>query len=220
MKLSKTYVFIGDNQLKTYHKIHTIFKRNPATKFKTILPGEYSLPEFEYLKDNNWIFTEKVDGTNIRVMKIENGIEFGGKSDNAQIPAPLVKFLQDKFLNNPAFSDFPIDTCLYGEGYGPKIQKIGGKYRDSPSFVLFDVKIGDWWLKREDVEDIAIQFCIDFVPVVGQGTLQDAVNMVKNGMKSMWGDFQAEGLVLRPEIELSARNGERIITKIKCRDYE
>lgn len=26
------------------------------------------MSEFDYLKDNTWIFTEKVDGTNIRIM--------------------------------------------------------------------------------------------------------------------------------------------------------
>ena len=45
-----------------YHKIQSVFKRDPNTKFKTLLEGEYSIPEFEYLKDNEWVFTEKVDG--------------------------------------------------------------------------------------------------------------------------------------------------------------
>ena len=52
--------------MKEYHKIQTIFKRDPENKFKTLIYGEFSLPEFEYLKNNTWIFTEKVDGTNIR----------------------------------------------------------------------------------------------------------------------------------------------------------
>ena len=48
-----------------YHKIQTVFKRDPETKFKTLLMGEYSLPEFEYLKNNEWVFTEKIDGTKV-----------------------------------------------------------------------------------------------------------------------------------------------------------
>ena len=35
-----------------YPKIHTVFKRDPATKHKTLLEGEYSLPEFAYLAGN------------------------------------------------------------------------------------------------------------------------------------------------------------------------
>jgi len=58
--------------MKEYHKIQTVFKRNPKNKLKTLLHGNYSIPEFEYLKDNEWVFTEKVNGTNIRVM-FDNG---------------------------------------------------------------------------------------------------------------------------------------------------
>ena len=30
--------------------------------------GEWTTPELKYLKDNQWVFTEKIDGTNIRIM--------------------------------------------------------------------------------------------------------------------------------------------------------
>ena len=70
--------------MKEYHKIQTVFKRDPDNNFKTLLMGEYSLPEFEYLKDNKWVFTEKVDGTNIRVIWDGKDIFFKGKTDKAQ----------------------------------------------------------------------------------------------------------------------------------------
>jgi len=38
--------------------------------------------------------------------------------------------------------------------------------------------------------------------------------------KSTWGDFIAEGLVLRPEVDLFAESGKkRIITKVKYKDF-
>jgi len=40
------------------------------------------------------------------------------------------------------------------------------------------------------------------------------------GFMSAWGEFKAEGIVARPSIELIARNGKRIITKIKHKDFE
>ena len=40
-----------------YHKIHTLFKRNLITK--KIMLEEYSLKEFEYLKNNQWILVKK-----------------------------------------------------------------------------------------------------------------------------------------------------------------
>ena len=204
-----------------YHKIQSIFKRDMSSKNKNLLDGQYTLPEFVYLKNNVWVFTEKVDGTNIRVEFKDNKITFGGRTDNAQIPASLVTRLNDIFnpLLNKFQEIFHDGVILYGEGYGAKIQKGGGNYKSYQDFVLFDVKIGEWWLLRDDVEDIANKLNIDIVPIIGKSTLLDAVNMTKKGITSAWGNFQAEGIVARPEVELRTRNNSRLITKIKCRDF-
>ncbi len=58
------------------------------------------------------------------------------------------------------------------------------------------------------------------MPIIGTGTLGDMVDNVKSGFNSQWGDFQAEGIIARPSIELKARNGGRIITKLKCKDFK
>lgn len=198
-----------------YHKIHTMFKREQFGKNR-IIEGDWTLPEFEYLQHNQWVFTEKVDGTNIRVY-FENGVvTFGGRTANAQIPSQLVTRLQERFF---PMADIIQNGCLYGEGYGPKIQKGGGNYRADQDFVLFDVKVGNWWLKREDVEGIAAKMGIDAVPVIGKGSLHDGIAMVRDGLMSTWGDFRAEGIVARPAVELFTRSGDRLITKIKYRDF-
>lgn len=209
--------------MKTYHKIQSVFKRDPVTNNKNFLIGEYSLPEFEFLKDNVWVFTEKVNGTNIRVMWDGNDVTFGGKTDNAQIPSKLIEQLNGLFYRidrkqklEEIFSDG--EVCLYGEGYGAGIQS-GGNYKAIQDFVLFDVKIGDWWLKREDVEDVAKKLDLDIVPILGEGTLEEMVQCAKVGIASTWGSFQAEGIVARPKVELKTRSGDRIITKIKCKDF-
>nr|VFK19850.1 MAG: RNA ligase [Candidatus Kentron sp. LPFa] len=205
-----------------YHKIQTVYKRDPATKHKTLLIGEYSTPEFEYLADNTWAFTEKVDGTNIRVYIKEGKVSFGGKTDNAQIQTHLSTALDELFtpkqdLLLEIFKD--ANVCLYGEGYGAKIQKGGGLYRQDQGFVLFDIAIGHWWLKRKDVEDIAGRLGIDIVPVIGYGTLHEMVDSVRRGFDSQWGPFAAEGIVARPIIELKTRSGERVIAKLKKKDF-
>ena len=109
---------------------------------------------------------------------------------------------------------------LYGEGYGAGIQKVGVNYRPDKDFVLFDVRVGRWWLQRQDVEGIASMLGLDVVPVVGRSTLFDAIDIVREGIRSAWGDFQAEGVVARPAVELARRDGSRIIAKIKCRDFQ
>jgi len=210
----------GGMYVTKYHKIQTLFKRDPATKMKTLIMGEYTTPEFEYLRDCQWVFTEKVDGTNVRVVCQDGTFEFKGRTDNAQMPAPLMERLRERFLPQAhRFAEkFPDGVCLYGEGYGAKIQS-GGKYRPDQDFVLFDVKVGEWWLERQSVEDIADEFGLDVVPIIGYGTLGDMVKMVQQGFKSQWGAFIAEGIVARPEVELKTRSGERIITKLKHRDF-
>ena len=208
-----------------YHKIQTVFKRDMQNKGR-IIEGSYSLPEFDYLKDNKWVWTEKVDGTNIRIDWVRGeGRKFDGKTDNAQIPAFLYKRLEELFP--PEKLDAAIKTedadflTLYGEGFGAKIQKGGGNYKhDGVDFVLFDVLVGDWWLKRPDVVKVALALKIRVVPIMGTGTLGEAVEMVRGGMKSVWGDFQAEGLVMKPSVELKTRAGHRIITKIKHEDFK
>ena len=204
-----------------YHKIPTVWKRDPATNHKTLIEGEWATPELAYLAHNEWVFTEKIDGTNIRVMWDGQAITFGGKTDRAQLPAKLVKRLNEMFLPQTAtFADkFDCPVCLYGEGYGAGIQKGGGDYGATQEFALFDVKVADWWLQREDIDDVAGALSLYVVPVVGAGTLHDLVAKVSNGIPSLWGPFSAEGIVARPAVELFARNGKRIITKLKCRDF-
>jgi len=203
--------------MKKYHKINSIFKRDEKGNFTE----EYSMPEFEYLKDNKWIFTEKIDGTNVRVMWDGNKVSFGGKTDNAQMPVFLFEKLQEIFTAEKLKEVFNEDSvCLYGEGFGARIQKGGGNYiKDGVDFILFDIKIGDWWLKREDIEEIAEKLGIRIVKIIGSGTLDEAIDLAKKGFKSQFGIFTAEGIVLKPEIELSARNGKRIITKVKHKDF-
>lgn len=207
--------------MSKYHKIQSVFKRDPENNFKTFL-GEYSIPEFEYLANNQWVFTEKIDGTNIRVCWDGTDVSFEGRTDKAQIPTFLLEELTRMFPPEK-FSMFETDApvILYGEGYGARIQKGGGNYiPEGVSFILFDVRIGSWWLERSAVEDLAESLEIRHVPVIGTGSLSDMVEMVREGFDSQWGDFEAEGLIARPVFELFARNGKRIITKLKCRDFK
>ena len=206
--------------MNPYHKIKTVLKRDPETNYRTLL-HEFATPEFKYLKDTTWTFTEKVDGTNIRIMSLPSGdVAFSGRTNNAQLPVPLLKRLRELFPPHGAlYKQFPDGGCLYGEGYGAKIQKGGGNYSPTQEFVLFDVRVGDWWLNRLAVQGIAENLKIKAVPIIGFGTLSDMIYRVHSGLKSAWGDFDAEGIVARPSAELFDRRGDRIITKLKVKDF-
>lgn len=202
-----------------YHKIQTAFLRDERG---IIIPDRFTLPEFEYLLDTPWCWTEKVDGTNIRVHFDGESITVGGRTDAAQIPGGLMFALGP--LNHPpawreAFADCD-DVTLYGEGYGRGIQS-GGQYRKDQEFILFDVRVGRWWLQREDVADVARKLGLDVVPCYGHFTLRRAIEVMQdNLLASHWPGAQVEGLVGTPAVPLFNRKGDRIITKLKVKDFE
>jgi ATP-dependent RNA circularization protein (DNA/RNA ligase family) len=215
-------------EMKEYHKIQSLYKRDKKGKFEF---NNFSRPEFEYLFKNRWVGTEKIDGTNIRIgIEIINDdgffeTEIRGRTDKADIPKHL-KHRLDEIISNWIMPHKTFDAkagtkiILFGEGYGNKIQKIGKKYlTDSVDFILFDVQINNWILKREDVVDIADKLGIKVVPVLFEGTLEDAVTEVSEGFNSVIGVCPAEGLVLTPKTPLFNRKGERVITKLKTKDF-
>ncbi len=207
--------------MKEYHKIQTVYLRDPATKYKTLLEGQFAKPEFDYLKNDMWVFTEKVDGTNIRVKWDGKQVSFAGKTDRADTPKFLFDKLSELFPPEIFLANELPPLCLYGEGYGAKIQKGGGNYiPDGVNFILFDVNIDEMWLERHNVEDIAKKLMIKVVPVVGKGTLLEGVAMVKGGYESRLRKTPPEGIVMRPKVELFNRRGERVIAKIKTKDFQ
>jgi len=205
-----------------YQKIPGPFRRETEGPNRNkVIPGAWTSPELGYLAELQWVFTEKVDGTNIRVIWDGHKVAFGGRTDNAQIPAKLVAVLRELFpeeLFEQAFGGEP--AVLYGEGYGAGIQKAGGNYRQTQGFVLFDVRVGDWWLRRPDIEDVASKMGVDAVPVIAECTLTEAIAAVAHGdVFSQWGSFPAEGMVGVPAVPLFTRAGERVIVKVKRADF-
>ena len=251
----------------TYQKINTIFKRD--NKNVIMQYAGFVSPEFEYLRNLKWRGEEKIDGTNMRIEvtpKIEYQVEYynnvdlvetdeilgvhftvtiKGKTDNAQIPPMLKKYMEDnyptdKVLNALGLKEFiPVKEwvehkwndvidipkyTIYGEGYGAKIQKAGGNYiKNGVSFIVFDVKVGDMYLLTDNRDDIANKLGAPIVPFIGNFTLDEAIEFVRKGFKSTIAenkDFMAEGLVLRTDLGLRNRRGERLIVKIKYEDFQ
>mgnify|MGYP003290714294 CR=1 FL=1 len=61
-----------------YHKIETLFERDEKTK--KLIEGNFRNKTVEFLKDNLWEFTEKIDGTNIRILWDGHKVTFGRKN--------------------------------------------------------------------------------------------------------------------------------------------
>ena len=217
-----------------YPKIQTLFKRDEKN---IIIPDDYTLDEFKELRNMQWECTEKIDGTNIRIFVECDGkgnvdVRFGGRTDNAQIPGHLLERLNQLFNKENLAQAFYIESdmgldieqtiILYGEGYGTKIQKGGNYIKDGVDFILFDVKVGKWWLQRKAIEEVATALGISPVPIIGYMTIPEAIKVVAEGFKSTISEnkeYEAEGLVLKNPYGMLLRNGDRLITKLKTTDF-
>ena len=211
----------------TYQKINTLYKRDAKN---VIMPYDgFTEPEFEYLRGLKWRAETKIDGTNMRIEvskhpvlngTIVNGVyfevEYKGKTDNAQIPPKMLKFMQEHFpedkvlaalglekeisLDNwvehkwtfddgvtPNYDAIPDMYTIYGEGYGCGIQKGGNYIKDGVDFRVFDVKVNNIWLKTDARDEIANKLGANIVPFYGYLTIDEAVDVVRKGIVTgMW----------------------------------
>lgn len=209
-----------------YPKIETVFFRDTEGS-KKLIEGYFRDETVEYLKNNFWEWTEKIDGTNVGIFWDGHKVNIQGRTERSQIPANLLGKLLDCFggdvneeLFEQKFGDMQV--VLFGEGYGAKIQNGGNYIPNGVDFALFDVCLpeSDLWLKRDSVEDIAKTFGIQTVPFIFRGDIDDAVRFVKSKPMSTIGTAKMEGLVGRPMVELRDRLGKRVIVKVKGKDFE
>ncbi len=199
--------------MKEYHKIKWIYRFDE----KTHLPIQELDEYFNDIKYNQWIFTEKIDWTNIRIIRDWHKPQFAGRTDNAMLPPRLLKRLQEVFIEElfeQKFWEQPV--ILYWEWYWGKIQHWQD-YKDEEDIILFDVEINNVRLKHEDVKDIAESFNIKSVPILFYWTLQDWIKYVKDNIE--WENKVCkktiEWIIGTPKWWLLDRMWKRIIVKIK-----
>jgi hypothetical protein len=74
-------------------------------------------------------------------------------------------------------------------------------------------------LDRGAVEDIASKLGVEAVPYLGRMTLDQIVERVRNPFASKLGVAMAEGIVARPIETLFNKRQNRIIIKLKTKDF-
>jgi len=171
---------------------------------------------------------EKIHGTSAHVKITPTDIIFfsGGEKHNNFISLFNTEELRARYLTLD-----PTTTAtytLYGEAYGGKCQGMSYLYGKELKFVVFDVKVGDYWLSVPDAEDVAKTFNLEFVDYVKIPTTleaidherdRDSVQCIRNNVDTSklpeGKTLLREGVVLRPLIELSSNNGARICSKHK-----
>jgi hypothetical protein len=222
-----------------YTKIDTLYDRDGG-HFVNV--SKLRRPEFGNIK--RWSITEKIHGRNTRVTLFDNGeVVYGGKTDDAEIPTELLEYLRETFTQEKMKMVFwlpdkpiPKSATIYGEGYGPGTVPGSGIYRSDVSFRLFDclVKSEDenWWLERSNLEDIAGKLGIKCVPILGfidflPVNSREIENIFLVNTKKLVATEESgkvggkpEGIVATTEEMLFNRKGERVMWKLKIKDFK
>ncbi len=225
-----------------YPKIDTLFIRDEKFKVTQVLKD----PATEII--GRWLVTEKVDGTNLRIVftpaddRPDCGdcgmglpcphtwghVDIFTRTDAGQIPKFLRAKLEELFPVEKFYTAFPDNPFKRIVLY---IQKGGGNYRpDDTNFRVFDVLVTSktgksWWLNWTDVQDVALRLGVSTVPVLGVLGIDTIVSEVRGGIKSIVAGqdsgtaFQSEGIVARTDPYLLNQHGQRIVFKLKTKDF-
>lgn len=187
-----------------------------------------------------------MNDTDANIVGVTFKVRFAGKTDNAQIPKNLLKHMEEKYTDEKvlaalglkdfipvgewsehkwnSYEDIPNIYTIYGEGYGEGIQSGGWYIKGGNEFIVFDVKVNDLYLKTDARDDIATKLDAPIVPLIGYFTLDEAIDYVRKGFRSEVAENpeakMAEGLVLRTDLGLRDRMGERLIVKVKYEDFQ
>lgn len=164
---------------------------------------------------------EKIDGTSTHISWNNGRLDFfsGGERHEKFVSLFNKEELVSKFTEQFGVEDTKV--IVYGEAYGGKCQGMKDTYGPNLRFIAFDVLVEDYWLSVPRAEQVVLNLGLEFVDYVKIPTDltiidaqrdADSVQAVRNGMGI---GHPREGVVLRPLIELTKNNGERIIAKHK-----
>jgi len=166
---------------------------------------------------------EKIHGSSAHLQWKDDKIIFfsGGEKHET-----FKKIFDEEFLTNKFKELFEgINTTIFGEVYGGKCQGMSETYGKEMKFIVFDVKVGNNWLDVPNAEDVAKKLNLEFVDYVKVATDlellnaerdKDSTQAIRNGCGE--GKLR-EGVVLRPLIEVTKNNGDRIIVKHKRDEF-
>lgn len=205
-----------------YQKIETLYKFDNTTKTYT---KEYYSPYVEYLQSNEWIASEKIDGTNVQVEYDGHTVSFHGRTERTNFPKEVLQVLTETFADTEVtfeqlFGDKQV--ILFMECYGGKIQ--GGLYGGKERLIGFDVMVNGSYLDKMCIKDIFDKFGVETVQFFKVSELDVAIDIVKEdnviSPHCEKGTTKIEGLVCVPAIRIYDNHSKRIIVKIKTRDLK
>lgn len=234
-----------------YEKILAPFSRASSKDKYVDEWGKWAKPEFELLQKVKWVWTQKIDGTNLNIVWDGDKVSYLGHTDKTQWNDRAKKLIEETFCTPEAETVF---EQLYGEQpVTVSMELVGKDYNQNYGhpdgyFYVFDIKngaTGKYWTNDEVLSHFVNSFdpekkIMDKVQELFEGGIRDAVNYVKiteatwnSNFTTSWyddgfhvwkiknplGPYPIEGIVGRLPIELYNSKNERVICKVKCKDF-
>lgn len=204
-----------------YPKFYAPYKRNVETGF--IDPEQPQRDLKPYMNDSTkWWVSEKMDGTNTRIIWDGYKVNVMGRTASSQLQGYQNELLRtlienDNYKFDETFGTQPV--IIYGEAIGGKIQK--NPHGVEPQFQVFDVNIDGVWLEYQNVQEISENLGLTYNDHVLFDSWDKVIDIFKD-MKKARNDYNQyfEGIVAVPENMPLTRTGERVITKIKVKDFD
>ncbi len=165
---------------------------------------------------------EKIHGTSAHIRWKDGEVWFfsgGERHEN------FVKLFNENILKERFTKLFDCDVVIYGEAYGGKCQGMSKTYGDKLQFVAFDVKVDGNWLDVPNAADVVRKMKLSFVYYNKIPTTLEAIDAERDSPSSQafyngcGRDKIAEGVVLRPLVEVVKNNGSRIMSKHKRDEF-
>ncbi len=206
-----------------YHKIWGPYARHISGPDRgKFIAGDWARPEFEVLQNQDWTWTEKINGTNCRITWDGHKVRFGGRTDEAALRIKALEWLGAQFPEELLEQQFHAGPAvLYGELCGSDTGVNGsGNYGRECRFILFDVNVCGWWLQPDTISTVATQMGLEATLIRLVGSIEEAISFVAGGGPwSSFGTFEGEGLVGKPPLGLIGRDGDRLMVKLKGKDF-
>jgi len=218
------------SKLVYYPKISTLWKRGDNFG---VQPGVWGLPEFECI--NLWDYYEKIDGMNVSFdffrgvpwPEVTPGLEIRGRGLDTNWKMDQMNYLRSISASIGDYVRKSMDEHqlksyeIFGELYGPGIQK-GGVYGDRILFRMFDIRVDEEvWLDMSALEEASMGLMIQTAPLIGRTTAIEISDQVSYGIPSRIAESHImEGVVARPTARLYNMKGERVMFKLKTKDFK
>ena len=221
------------NAMTKYRKIYTLFERSKDFK---VIEGTFN-EELKGIRNiKNFVLTMKIDGTNCGIVLVPSEKGFPDVQVLVRKRSKIVQDDQEHKIYFDAVKSLDLTKAidffngsknvvvLYGEVCGKGIQEEGHTYSDKPVFKLFDIKCGNNFFNWRDLLEFSKVTGVPTVKWLHPTALHNGdvfdYNMWKKYLEQLNTKKYCEGFVVRSEPLMFNNFGERMIFKIKWKDFK